>query len=1113
MKLKRIFTYSVFTQRLVMLFTLLVITLGMSVEAQAKKGKDFELIGKIEIGDSDDSAIHPRFMLTADGTDNDGLLENPMPVNPIHFHLSEDIDLSKIELKDIDGADGRLYFVIWNSDGDVVVNARSYTNKNDDENHVHADHGHAHFEGKPLPEVPLTKGYYRLAIVGQCFNPGGQAKGWSDKCQTNSNWNYDDFEFKNIKLKTKSGTSKSVALIERRHIGDTSDSSGGYAGRWYPDEPTDEVNNGKKTDDYYKFKVEKGANLKHLIMYNYRDVNLGQTDVRFTLRGEGPDRTHTMNTEGQASGDYTWTFDPPLTKKGDYELEIKTHDVKGFLDFGPDHGLWGIITDNDDDISWDDIVITAELDTPPTPVVNHYRIMHPTNALTCESTSAIILACKNNSSSGSCDVAEVNDSVTVQVDGSDENVNLTNGTGTLSGIEKLSSGTLALSFPSGTQTYCNQATADQDSCGISFADIGLQFSQAINTDVDIANQVAGTEISSLYLRALESDGNGTCSVLATDNNDFNLGVECVSPGTCDNALAFNVGNIPLNNSGGETSVTLTNVATGVYQVNQPVYHNAGKIRLSASYVFDNGVEVRTLATDSESFAVRPDKFNIKASRYEGTARTDLTERSNGVLMHTHKAEQTFTFEIQAVNANGVVTTNYVPTTNNNIRIKLTRSMPVADDGFDGLFGYAENKTLLTSSVSLSDWIGMPNLPSFESGVYRFESSTYSEVGAIKVNVKDQNYYGEQFSVDQDFTDNSKGQEIGRFIPSYFTLVSSKVDNYVGARRSFQNGYDYEFPDQYPSYVAGTTVLQPKDKHIYQCRQWPNSGYCVQWSPGSNQYEPGIGSAWEMAWILLDSPDPGAVFTYMDQPELRFGYRLEAQNRLGFITHNYDGELNAEVTFSTEVDGLRNKSFSDRLKDFGSVWKDGVYESTSLLDTGNFARLASGPDGPIMNTLFGISIIDTDGVLLNNTDMLANTELPAAKTLSEQVSELRYGRWFIDDGSGPTGSAFPVTMKLQYYEPNKATGDGFILNVDDSKTTFDSTDATTSLGSLIANKGVFVSGLTNELMISSDNPGTAILEYINTPEWLMPADGEDPSANIEFGFFYGNDRVIYRRRLN
>ena len=60
-------------------------------------------------------------------------------------------------------------------------------------------------------------------------------------------------------------------------------------------------------------------------------------------------------------------------------------------------------------------------------------------------------------------------------------------------------------------------------------------------------------------------------------------------------------------------------------------------------------------------------------------------------------------------------------------------------------------------------------------------------------------------------------------------------------------YDFEFPSNLGEYTAGTKVLQPKDGQVYECKPPPNSGYCKQYSPSANGYEPGVGGHWHMAW--------------------------------------------------------------------------------------------------------------------------------------------------------------------------------------------------------------------------------------------------------------------------
>ncbi|MGL5129401.1 MAG: N-acetylglucosamine-binding protein GbpA [Aeromonas popoffii] len=64
-------------------------------------------------------------------------------------------------------------------------------------------------------------------------------------------------------------------------------------------------------------------------------------------------------------------------------------------------------------------------------------------------------------------------------------------------------------------------------------------------------------------------------------------------------------------------------------------------------------------------------------------------------------------------------------------------------------------------------------------------------------------------------------------------------------------YQFTFPEGLKSYTDGTKVLQPKNGKVYQCRPFPSSGWCSQWSASTTQYEPGIGTHWQGAWIALN----------------------------------------------------------------------------------------------------------------------------------------------------------------------------------------------------------------------------------------------------------------------
>ena len=86
----------------------------------------------------------------------------------------------------------------------------------------------------------------------------------------------------------------------------------------------------------------------------------------------------------------------------------------------------------------------------------------------------------------------------------------------------------------------------------------------------------------------------------------------------------------------------------------------------------------------------------------------------------------------------------------------------------------------------------------------------------------------------------KAQDSGALLQKTFSLAFEMPPQNAG--------YDHIFPQNLNQYKAGTRVLQPRDGRVYECKPWPYSGYCVQWSSSANQFEPGIGTAWTEAWL-------------------------------------------------------------------------------------------------------------------------------------------------------------------------------------------------------------------------------------------------------------------------
>ncbi|QUM87515.1 hypothetical protein HWV03_01020 [Moritella sp. 36] len=1080
---------------------ILLFTCCLAVSVQA----DVNLQGYIHVGDNwllSSDPIEPKYLVR----DSNGF----KPVKAINFSLSEQIDLTRIIINDNPNSDSginhRLYFMLWDSNENLRV--EEWSNATD-------------YDRTDVLSITLPAGDYKIAIVGQC-KILADSKGWRLPCGLLQD--YDDFSYDNITL-VSAEENDHVSFIQRRHIGNNTEFlpfSSGYAGKFYPDAPDGKVVN-------ESFDVLTPTEIKTIVINNYRDLESGNNGktIRLTLRQNSwPNNEFTtwMNANNNSTQTpingidvFTWKIDKILSA-GQYTLKIESVDT-------------GWILSDYDDISWDDIVIKLAPYSPPPDPIKHYRLTFSDRALTCEPAIVSVQACTNNFQSGiACVESTRSTSLTLVADAKSSTDRISKPSGTFTGTTNINLGylkedDLTLSLTGTNKKYKCNGTSN---CDINFADTGFFFSydNADGSD-DIANQVAGVNFSNPIKLDAFYNKNGQCKNIFKNNETIpvKLGVQCQEPNTCS-PLNFvtNSVNLGKNNGNEENHYSAVDLAfsSNITRINTAQYQDAGKINLIASYTINdnrNDLDGLTIKGQSNQFAVRPYKFKIKATRHNGDIRTELTEQDNNVLKHVHKAGEIFTFKIQSLNADGNITSNYVPNSNDNLRIKLTRSMPKADL-FEGKFSYAKNKTLLTSTSAT--WVGMPGLPIFDKGVYRFADSTYSEVGAIQINVKDTDYYGMRFSVDDNLSVNSNGTEIGRFIPSHFELVSSAVYNYIGSHRYSPTDYDYVFPQNLTSYAAGTTVFQPKDSKVYECRKPPNSGFCVQWSKGSNQYEPGIGTNWNMAWTLRISPDRGAVFTYMDQPELLFDYLLEAQNSAGLVTKNYNGDDKATVSFIANSDGL---DLSHRLKDYGGAWVNGAYIPGDMPDYGYFSRDSAGPDGPMMNTLFGISITDKDGVVLNDLDIPAAQA--TARQLSSQATELRYGRWTVADGYGPMSNDFATTMQLEYFD-----GANFIKNNDDSITDFDFVDATLtniSLGGVppaaehlpaLSGKGNFINGITQGLIIAAPNlNGEVKLDY-TVDDWFKYnwEDGhvgfdQSPSANIVFGFFYGNDRVIYRRRLN
>lgn len=90
--------------------------------------------------------------------------------------------------------------------------------------------------------------------------------------------------------------------------------------------------------------------------------------------------------------------------------------------------------------------------------------------------------------------------------------------------------------------------------------------------------------------------------------------------------------------------------------------------------------------------------------------------------------------------------------------------------------------------------------------------------------------------------------VGTTLDGRTTRQDTQPTNMTGEGAGVE--HDFVFPEGLSEYTAGTKVLQPKTNEVFECKPFPESGYCMQYAPNANGFEPGVGAHWHMAWNKL-----------------------------------------------------------------------------------------------------------------------------------------------------------------------------------------------------------------------------------------------------------------------
>jgi MSHA biogenesis protein MshQ len=471
----------------------------------------------------------------------------------------------------------------------------------------------------------------------------------------------------------------------------------------------------------------------------------------------------------------------------------------------------------------------------PSPV-DHIKITHNGQALTCQPQTVTLTACANSS----CTLPHYNGSVDVTLQPGGGKFTISGGSG--AGTVQQSTGTDAagvnlVATSSLTSKYSCENTATSpstSSCAMRFSPTGLV--------VLPTSHVAMSDGAVVGVQALKT-GTPSCLPLLK-SQQAKIGFSCSyndpGPGNGNANAKVNVGGQELTCGGAAVDLTLDFDADGNAEPAPTLkYAEVGKVTITASYS-GTGANAGLSATGNQFFITAPAKFKIEPVRVP-----TLPALNSGIFA---KASEPFILKVTAVNAAGTKTANFgKESTKENFIITSAITTPNLNANPEGKIIEGEFDTVVD---------GVRSSKTGTAGQWR-----YHDVGVITMTSSQINGYYMGYMNDK-FKSQST-QPIGPFIPDHFdTEVLSAGD-----------------PDVPSGQVLGLPMLCSKLNGLVKpCAAGDNFIYSKQYflmrvtayngmpTPAKTEYYAGTLarditlSAWKAPGDTdTTSPVPGAVF--------------------------------------------------------------------------------------------------------------------------------------------------------------------------------------------------------------------------------------------------------------
>ncbi len=380
--------------------------------------------------------------------------------------------------------------------------------------------------------------------------------------------------------------------------------------------------------------------------------------------------------------------------------------------------------------------------------LDHLRILHDGQALTCAPEPVTILACKNTA----CD-ERILDAVTVALAPSGwlggDSLTITGGEASAE-LRQTSVGSVTLDATSptaGNPTRCFIGATE--SCILNFADSGLIY--------DVPDLTACETSTDIIIRAVKkSDAGVSCAPAFSGTRSISFWSDYSDPATGTRNLWINGVLVPDSMPGTGIDLSFDANAQATFTAS---YRDAGRLQLNARYT-GTGAETGLQLEGSDQFVSRPHSLYSMAT----TDGSSLLNNAVSTGEPKWAAGNDFRLQLRGQCADGTLLPNYQPA---NAEVWLEMAAPLS--------GSAGVLSLLGSDYASSytaNWINLSSL--FTDGVIiestqsatdpnSYALAAFSEVGVFTLHFRDGNYLGGAVSPAADLT-------IGRFHPADF-LVS------------------------------------------------------------------------------------------------------------------------------------------------------------------------------------------------------------------------------------------------------------------------------------------------------------------------------------------------------